>query len=324
MKSPFIKDIVTDAEVAGFFLTSSAQVRKTKKDKDYVCLKLCDKTGEVDARLWDIPEGFEPKDGVIVKVKGQSSTYNDQLQVSIAQIRVAEVDEYALEDFFRRSEREPFDMMTDLRRLLSDRLAPWSLVGDAPPDDLPKTPVYQLLDDVLLANKELLYLAPAAKSVHHCYLGGLLEHVLSMCRAAVPLCEHYGLREELVLAGCVLHDVGKIRELEFNRGTSYSTEGTLLGHIVIGLQMISEAMSKVDFPPKLKMEILHLVASHHGQLSFGSPKIPLMREAIALHLIDMLDSRMGICAEAMRGNYAADQAFTNWVSALEGPLYRNV
>jgi 3'-5' exoribonuclease len=147
--------------------------------------------------------------------------------------------------------------------------------------------------------------APAAMSYHHAFLGGLLEHVLSLVQLGDQVCDHYEfLRRDLLLAGLVLHDVGKIEELSFSRGFRYSTRGQLLGHISIGLEMVQEKMRQIPgFPEELKGQIEHIILSHHGKLEFGSPKEPVFPEALLVHFLDEIDSKL----EAMRAQYATDQ-----------------
>jgi 3'-5' exoribonuclease len=147
--------------------------------------------------------------------------------------------------------------------------------------------------------------APAAMSYHHAYLGGLLEHVLSLIQLGDQVCDHYEfLRRDLLLAGLVLHDLGKIEELSFSRGFRYSTRGQLLGHISIGLEMVQEKTRQIpDFPAELKGQIEHMILSHHGKVEFGSPKEPMFPEALLVHFLDEIDSKL----EAMRVQYATDQ-----------------
>jgi 3'-5' exoribonuclease len=142
-------------------------------------------------------------------------------------------------------------------------------------------------------------------SYHHAFLGGLLEHVLSLVQLGDQVCDHYEfLRRDLLLAGLVLHDVGKIEELSFSRGFRYSTRGQLLGHISMGLEMVQEKMRQIPgFPAELKGQIEHIILSHHGKLEFGSPKEPMFPEALLVHFLDEIDSKI----EAMRAQYAADQ-----------------
>ena len=302
--------LVPNQEVASFFLIADLpQVRKSKKGSDYCCLELVDKSGKVDARLWDVPVGLDVNSlkKVIVKVRGMTSEWDGKLQVSISQIRkVEEADGVDLGDFFERSERDPEEMFSELMQIVGGVANGY---------------VRQLLFDILRENEVRFKRAPAAMKVHHVYIGGLLEHVLDMCKVAIPICENYGLSKDLVLAGCVLHDVGKCFELTYDFGIGYSVEGTLIGHISQGMVLTSEAIRKIDgFPSQMRMAILHLVASHHGLLAYGSPKVPLMREAIALNLVDLLSSKMGICARAVKSGISAEN-LTEWVKELEGPLF---
>jgi 3'-5' exoribonuclease len=166
--------------------------------------------------------------------------------------------------------------------------------------------------------------APAAKAIHHAWIGGLIEHVLSLCTLAKFTAAHYSdIDFDLLLAGVILHDIGKISELNYVRSFSYATEGQLLGHIVIGLTMVEEKLRQVPgFPPKLRDLLLHLIVSHHGELPYGSPKVPLFPEAMLLHHLDNLDSKM----ECMRGLIERDRqvegVWTGYSSALERSLLK--
>jgi 3'-5' exoribonuclease len=168
--------------------------------------------------------------------------------------------------------------------------------------------------------------APAAKHVHHAYLGGLIEHVLSVCRLCHLMASHYGnVDYELLLTGAVLHDVGKVAELTYDRSFGYSTEGQLLGHIVIGLRMLHEKLQQVPgFPPKLRVLVEHLIVSHHGELEYGSPKLPLFPEALLLHHLDNLDSKME-CMRALAANDRhIDGCWTGYSPSLERSILKKV
>ena len=309
MKS-MISELVVNEEVTSYFLVSEfPQVRKNKKDKDYLCLKIQDKTGNMEARVWDIPPNLDPKSlvaGSIIKVQGQVSKWNKEVQLTIKQIRlINEADQTDIVDFFERSERDPEEMFDELYAIL---------------ESLEYGQVKNLLFKILYENKDNLLKAPAAKSVHHNYVGGLLEHVLSLCKTAIVVSQRYDLRLDLMLATCLLHDIGKVVELTYPI-IGYSTQGTLLGHISIGMMMVAKAIDEVEnFDPKLKMTILHLMASHHGTLAWGSPRVPLMKEAIAFHLIDSLDAKLAICDKAIKKGISAE-GMTEWVKELEGPLF---
>lgn len=308
-----ISELVVNEEVVSFFFVSETPLaKKSKRGKEYLCLKLQDKTGVVDGRVWGYPAGFDPTTvvrGSFLKVKAQVSEWQDVLQLQIGQIRlVLESDGIDLGDFFERSEIPPEELYEELHELL--------LYSGAMPDEF----LMKITRGLLENNKEKLLLAPAGKSVHHAYIGGLLTHVLSMCQVAIPICKHYGLNQSLVLAACVAHDIGKIWELDFPVGISYTVQGTLLGHITIGMEMVSRQADTVGCPQKTKMALMHLVASHHSLLAYGSPKIPMMREALIFALIDQMDAKNAICDKAVKKGVDA-VGMTEFVRELEGPLY---
>lgn len=302
---------VGDLTTGFYFVSDLPILRKSKKNTDYLCLVLQDKSGTIDARLWDVPPGTTAQQykAKFVKVRGEVSEWNEEKQLKVDQIRFCDVsDNLNMGDFFERSERDPSEMLAELRRLLVDEID-----GDHP--------LLKLCLIVLKKNEERLLVAPAGKSVHHAYIGGLLEHVLSMCRSALLISSHYDLDKALMLSACVLHDIGKIYELTFPIGIGYSTEGTLLGHISIGMELVAREIRLIEhFPDSTRMAILHLIASHHGLLEYGSPKVPLMKEAIAFHVVDMLDAKMAICDKTVKKGIDENQ-LTEWSRELGGPLY---
>jgi 3'-5' exoribonuclease len=309
---PYVSDLVVNEEVTTFlFVSETPQVRQSKKKSDYLCLKLQDKTGTIDARLWDFPPGFDANSitkGVFVKVRGQVTEWNEIKQITISQIRTVEEGDLGdLGDFFERSERDPEEMFQELHNLIEFRVT--------------NGPIKDLLFSIMSGNKEKLLVAPAGKTMHHAYLGGLLEHILSMANMSGAVCEHYELNRDLILAACVLHDIGKIHELTYPKGIGYSVEGTLLGHVSMGMDMVSKKIAESeDFPRQLKFALLHLMASHHGLLEYGSPKVPLMREAIGFHILDMLDARLAMCDRVIKKG-VSDEGLTEWVKELGGPLF---
>jgi 3'-5' exoribonuclease len=166
-------------------------------------------------------------------------------------------------------------------------------------------------------------IAPAAKSIHHACRGGLLEHVLSLLGLARIVAPHYQEVDlDLLIAGVVLHDIGKVEELRYERSFNYSSEGQLLGHIIIGLRILGDKLAAMpDFPPRLRTLLEHMLISHHGELEFGSPKVPQFAEALLLHHLDNLDSKMAAMKNAIRRDNQ-DGEFTGWVSSLERSLLR--
>jgi 3'-5' exoribonuclease len=186
-------------------------------------------------------------------------------------------------------------------------------------------PHLQALLQAILSDPEIARrytLAPAAKQIHHAYLGGLAEHVLSLCHLARKVAAHYrNVDPDLLMAGVILHDIGKIYELSYDRSFGYSTEGQLLGHMVIGLRIVADALRGLpDFPPRLRTLLEHMIVSHHGRLEFGSPKLPQFPEALLLHYLDDMDSKM----ECMRALVENDKLVEGNFTAFSGPLDRVV
>lgn len=311
----YISNLLTNTSVTSFFLLSDIVGAKTKNGKDYLKLRLADKTGEVDAKMWDPPEGVTAasfKKGAIVKVHGDVSEWLDKHQISVRQIREAvEADGVDTADLFERSKVEPKIMWSELHDFINIRMSSQPLC------DLTLT----LMED----HKESFMLAPAAKKIHHSYVGGLLEHTLSLMHASIKLCEHYDLNISLMLTACVLHDMGKVFELSYADGPiGYTREGTLLGHIPLVMDVISRKMDTIEgMTPKLRTEVLHMIASHHGLLEWGSPKVPMMKEAIVFHFLDMIDSRLAIFDRAVNTDQGQGE-FTGFISEIGGPLYKLV
>lgn len=293
MKERFVTDLSPDAQVRTTFLVQARERKIARTGSAYLDLDLRDASGVVRAKLWDCDRhalDFEVED--IVAVEGVVEDYQGTLQIRVRKISRCSPDEVDLFDYLPRSRRDPEEMYATL----IDRLR-----------RVPEGPLRMLLltimEDPSIAEKYKR--APAAMSYHHAFLGGLLEHVLSLVQLGDQVCDHYEfLRRDLLLAGLVLHDVGKIEELSFARGFRYSTRGQLLGHISIGLEMVQEKMRQIPgFPPELKGQIEHMILSHHGKVEFGSPKEPVFPEALLVHFLDEMDSKL----EAMRAQYATDQ-----------------
>ena len=287
MKDIYIADLAGFEEgrlFDGYFLVLSKQLATTKTNKPYINLTLGDKTGSIEARIWDpgdprIAREFERGD--MMKARGCASRYNDRMQMKIDQIRLALPGEADKADMLPST---TYDVATLWRQLLGfvDSLANPHL----------KLLLTTLVDDPALA---VAYReAPAAKQLHHAWLGGLLEHVISLCTLADRVAPHYPLIDrDLLLTGVILHDIGKVRELSWEVGFEYTIEGMLLGHIQIGAALAERTIDSLpDFPPKLKTLVLHLILSHHGKLEFGSPKLPMIPEALMLNFIDDLDAKM--------------------------------
>jgi len=306
MKSPMVSELAAGQNIQGTFLVQLKDVRQKKTGDPYLSLVLMDRSGAIDAKMWDnvsgVMDSFETDD--FLRVKGEVQLYQNRLQITIYSMQRAQESEVALADFLPASKRDPDEMMAEVLALVSGM----------------KNPHLRALLESIFADPEIASrykLAPAAKGIHHAWLGGLIEHVLSLCALARFMVVHYpSLDEDLLMTGVLLHDIGKITELNYTRSFSYSTEGGLLGHMQIGLRIISEKLPPA-FPPKLRNLVEHLILSHHGQLEFGSPKLPVFPEALMLHHLDNLDSKMAAMAASLEKERPAGGEWTGYNSALE-------
>jgi 3'-5' exoribonuclease len=311
MKSPFIAELEPNQIVNGIFLVQHKDIRQKKSGEPYLSLMLSDRTGELDARMFDnaaeAMNTFERDD--FVRTKGLLQIFQNRHQLTIHKIQLVPDSDVDFADFFPASRRNRDEMFQEVLGWIAS-------IGN---------PHIKALLEKIFADETIaaaFRTAPAAKSVHHAWLGGLIEHVLSLCHLAKFTAAHYpGIDFDLLLAGVLLHDIGKIRELTYARGFGYSTEGQLLGHITIGVQMVDEKMRSVaDFPGTLRDLLLHMILSHHGEMEFGSPKVPMFAEAMLLHQLDNLDSKM----ELMRGLVEKDRLVAGVWTGYSAPLERSV
>jgi 3'-5' exoribonuclease len=287
MKDIYIADLANFDEgrsFDGYFLVLAKQQRTTKTNKPYLNLILGDKTGQLEGRVWELSDPRIAKDferGDVVKARGSASRFDDRLQMKIDQLRVATPAEVDKSDLLPSTS---CDVPTLWRALLG-------FVASFTNPDL-KRLLTAMLDDPALA--QAYREAPAARQLHHAWLGGLLEHVISLCTLAERVAAHYPLLDrDLLMTGVILHDIGKIYELSWETGFNYTVEGVLLGHIQIGTALVERAIDSLpNFPTRLKTLVLHMILSHHGKLEFGSPKLPMIPEALALSFLDDLDAKM--------------------------------
>ncbi len=308
MKTPYVSDLQVNQTVHGTFLVSQKDIRQKKSGEPYLSLILSDRTGDLDARMLDNAseslDTFDRDD--FVRVKGLLQVFQSRPQLILHKIQPVPDSEIDAADYFPASKRDRDEMFRELQGWIAGMSNPHL-----------KGLLEAIFADPAIA---LAYrTAPAAKSVHHAWIGGLIEHVLSMCTLAKFMAAHYpGIDLDLLLAGVILHDLGKIHELSYSRSFAYTTQGQLLGHIFIGLRMIEEKRPP-DFPPRLRDLLQHMILSHHGELEFGSPKVPLFPEAQLLHLIDNLDSKM----ESMRSLIEKDRQLEGEWTAYSHALDRS-
>jgi 3'-5' exoribonuclease len=284
MKSPCVSELTDGQLVATMFLVREKEIRiSARSGKSWLELSLGDSTGSIPAKMWDnfesIAKTFERDD--VVRIRGRVKLYNGSKELTLEQIIPAAEKDYELGDFLPHTKCDIEKLWAEVHAAIAGMKNPW----------LEKL-LTSVVDDPDIAPR--LKRAPAAMTMHHAYLGGLLEHVVSLIGLAKAVSAHYPeLDADLLLTGVVLHDVGKIEELRYERGIDYSDAGRLLGHISIGAALVREKCRAIaDFPARLEVLVEHLILSHHGSYEFGSPSLPQIPEAVALHFIDDIDSKM--------------------------------
>ncbi|MDR2400806.1 MAG: HDIG domain-containing protein [Deferribacteraceae bacterium] len=275
----------------------------------YLRMILSDSGNLINAIMFDPRLSFEPHKGDLVEVTAVLQHFNDKPQLKVSEMLF--VSASAADTFLPKSKSDPQAMASELKRLLENSI---------------RNPHFAALCKRFFDDKELwdaFQVMPAAKSVHHAYIYGLLEHTLGVVRLAIkitPLYPH--LNGELVILGALFHDVGKAYELSAEAGFDYTLAGNLLGHLVIGGNILNRYMDKIDgFPEELKIHILHLMASHHGELAFGSPQVPKTGEALLLHAIDDLDGKLGAVAAIINRDGVAPGSWSSYDRILERQIY---
>ena len=308
MKTSFVTDLNSEQSITTFFLVHEKEIRNTREGKPYLRLELGDRSGTIEARMWDQFESAvkDISRDDFVKVHARVEIYRNKPQLSLQQLRLAKPEEVDLADFLPHTKE-------DVGKLYAQLLEYAGSIGN----HWLKKLVTRIISDPTIAAKYKR--APAAKVMHHAYLGGLLEHVISLCGLAKQIAAHYPeLDVDLLLTAAILHDVGKLDELCYERAIVYTVEGQLLGHIMMEFETVSKAIDAIEgFPANLKTVVQHLLISHHGQYEFGSPKLPMIREAMVFHYMDDLDSKLA----AVRAALAVDTGEPEW-SAYSGALGR--
>jgi 3'-5' exoribonuclease len=309
MKEFFLSDCIQHENkvITSSFVVVSKQVKPKKTGDPYLALTLGDRCGQIEAKMWDNVEdsldSFEQDD--YLKVKGLLNKYKNRFQITIHKLRRMGDSEVDFADYLPKTTKNVEEMWQTLV----------DFVATFENNDL-KTLVQAFMGDPEIARAYRD--APAAKTLHHAYIGGLLDHVVSLFRSCDLMCRNYPqINRDLLLTGAFLHDIGKIHELSYNRSFSYTTRGQLLGHMIIELEMLQAKLAHLpEFPDELKTCIEHLIISHHGQYDFGSPKLPMFPEALMLHYLDDLDSKM----ESMRAHFereaAGESAWTGYNASL--------
>jgi len=316
MAHTFIEQIGPGQAVDDIFLVKEPILRSTTRGDLYIAMYLCDRTGQLNGRMWQATETIYnalPKPG-FVHIQGRSEIYQNNLQIIVNNISIVDTSKVSLDDFLPRTTKDTEKLFKEVKDILS-RI---------------KNSQLKSLVDEFLADDELMRkfkTAPAAMRVHHNYLGGLLEHTHNTLNVAAAILPFYPqVQGELVLAAIFLHDIGKTEELTYDISFSYTNTGQLLGHIAQGLLMIKQKSDRLEAKGKKidqnTMDSLnHIILSHHGRYEFGSPKLPATPEAFMVNYIDDLDAKINQVTAAIDGENP-DSDWTSWQKTLETKLYR--
>jgi 3'-5' exoribonuclease len=312
---PRLAALGTDSAGWGFFLCTSKELRTARSGSEFLVLTLQDISAQVTAKIFDEVTRFQGEFdvGEFVRVEGKGSLYNGQIQLVASSIRRVYPDQDRLEGF--REDECVLSAPRPIGEMWAELMARVSAVGD------PHLRV--LLSRILADHEAQLREWPAAQVIHHAYRGGFLEHIVKMAEVGTTLARAYGANADLVLAGALLHDIGKLQELAYEAGTvTYTREGNLVGHIALGLLLVREAASGVSgFPGELRTQLEHLVLSHHGTREHGSPVEPKTVEAFILAAVDDLDARIHQVRRAVREDVGEGE-FTAWHKRLGRVLYK--
>lgn len=313
-KEIYLQDIKPGDKIASSFLVAEKNMAFSQKGSAYLNVRLKDKTGEIESKVWDNAVALDQvfKKGDIVYIEGRVQTYRNALQISIITIKPCAPQDVDPSDYLPVSKIDSTAMFQDILAYI---------------DAISSEPIKKLLTAFFYDEKtaDLFRRAPAAKGFHHIYLGGLLEHTLSVVRLLDHAAKHYPqLNRDLLIAGGILHDIGKIYEFSYDGLIAYSDEGRMIGHLVMGVEMIDKKIEAIpDFPVQLALELRHIILSHHGEFEFGSPKRPKTLEALVIHFMDDLDAKVNAFGSFVAADAAnADSDWTTYNRFFERYLYK--
>ncbi len=289
----YINELRDGEMISEVYLCKNKVVAKTKAGKSYYSMQLQDKTGIIDAKVWELNNAiahFEPMN--YIRVDAQVTSFNGALQLNVKRVRVADAGEFEPADYMPCSGKDIEGMYKELLDIINS-------ISDA---NLNKLLTSFFVDDTEFVNKFKNH--SAAKSIHHGFIGGLLEHTLSVAKLCVYIADNYPvIKRDLLVSAAIFHDIGKIDELSAFPENDYTDEGQLVGHIVMGTMMVGEKMKQIEgFPVTLGNELKHCILAHHGELEYGSPKKPALIEALALAHADNLDAKLQTFTEVLADN----------------------
>ncbi len=311
-KSIYIKDIKPGNRVSDIFLVTEKNMAVSQKGNPYLSLRLRDKTGDVDGRVWDNVDEMNGifKKGDVIRIHSRAVSFRNVIQLSISEIQALEETEIDPADYSPASKLDTGEMYEALMGFI---------------ETMENQHLKNLLTLIFSNGEtaEAFQTAPAAKGFHHSYIGGLLEHTLSVTRLIDHVALHYGeVDRDLLITGGILHDIGKIDEFSYRKMIDYTDEGRLIGHIVMGLEMVDKKIDEIeDFPEDLALELRHILLSHHGVLEYGSPKRPKTVEALIVNYMDDLDAKVNAFREYIAGS-DDDSNWTPFHRLLERFIYK--
>lgn len=314
----FVNELTHGETVEDTYLLSEKHLRANRNGNLYLQAELRDRTGNISSRLWNATENLYSsiEEGGFVRIKGKVQLFQGSLQMILSQVKAIPSNDVELEDFLPVSSREVNQLEHRLKALLFD-------IAD---------PQLHTLMECFLIDEELMTRfssAPAGIKNHHAYLGGLLEHAVNLLEVADRIVDLYPpVDRDLLLAGIFLHDIGKVSELSYERSFQYSEEGQLVGHLIIGVELLNKKVLEAEklldepFDTELLLRLKHMILSHHGTYEFGSPKLPMTPEAIALHYLDNLDAKIHQFAQQIEEDMNPSSVWTNYIPSLERKLYK--
>jgi 3'-5' exoribonuclease len=305
-KTVYVEDIKTGDKVCEVFLAAEKNLAYSQKGSPYLNLRLKDRTGEVDGKIWENALAWDKtfKKGDLIRIQARALSFKNVVQLSI-------IGEVELADYFPVARGDLGEMYAGILGYVEQV----------------RTPCLSALLNAFFGDGQIAALfrrAPAAKGFHHVYIGGLLEHTLSVVRLLDMAAGHYpGVNRDLLIAGGILHDIGKIYEFSFDRIVEYSDPGRLVGHIVMGVEMVDAKIAAIpDFPEQTAMELRHLILSHHGVLEYGSPKRPKTLEALVVHYMDDLDAKVNAFQEYIRDARDEESDWTPYHRLFDRYIYK--
>ena len=318
MTRTYVNQIANGENVDDVFLIADKQLRANRQGNLYLQLDLRDKTGVVGARLWNVGENLARRfeAGGYLHAKGKVQVFQGALQIILAHIETVDASEVDPQEFLPEAVRDAGKLLARVREILFG-------LGN---------PHLRAMAECFLIDSEFVRkftAAPAGVKNHHAYTGGLLEHVATMMNAASRISDLYPeVDRDLLLAGIFVHDLGKIDELSYDRNFTYTDEGQLIGHLVMGVAILREKLAKVadltgePFPTELRLRLEHMIVSHHGSYEFGSAKLPMTPEAIALNCLDNLDAKVHMFTREIRDDPSRESSWTQFHPSLGRKLYK--